>query len=102
MPVDVLANGTKVGQLFNGSYLRLRLPPGRKRLRIAPGGFAINAEVEIRIKPGEARFYRYTFDLDSPDDLLIAKGHIEARDKDEALADMKTLRPGYLQAPRDR
>jgi hypothetical protein len=102
VPADLLVNGTKVGQLFSGSYLRLRLPPGRKRVRIAPGDFAINSEVEIRIKPGEARFYRYTFDLDSPDDFLIIKGHIEARDKEEALADMKNLRPGYLQPTRDR
>jgi hypothetical protein len=101
-PVDVLINGTKSGQLFSGSYLRLRLAPGRKRLRIAPGGLAINSEVETRIKPGQTRFYRYTFELDSPDDLLIVKGHIEARDKNEALDDMKTLRPGYLQPPRDR
>jgi len=102
VPADVMVNGTKVGQLFSGSYLRLRLPPGRKRVRIAPGDFAINSEVDIRIKPGQARFYRYTFDLDSPDDFVIIKGHIEARDKDEALDDMKTLRPGYLQPPRDR
>jgi hypothetical protein len=102
VPADVLVNGRKVGQLFSGSYLRLRLAPGRKRLRIAPGDFAINSELEIKAKPGEARFYRYELTLDSPDDLFVIKGHIEPRNKEEALADMQTLRPGYLQPPRDR
>lgn len=84
------ADGTLVGQLYNGSYLLLPLKAGKHQFSVDEGGFARPRSFEVDVKPGQNYFVEY----DSSKGLLLGWGLLSdsaARTESQALADLRGL-----------
>jgi hypothetical protein len=57
----VFVDGQRVGDLYNASYLVLRLAPGLHSLKVAPNELAKSSVTEIDVKPGERSFWNFYF-----------------------------------------
>ena len=84
------ADGTLVGELYNGSYLLLPLAPGKHQFSVDEGGFAKPKTFEVDVQSGKNYFVEY----DSSKGLLLGWGMLSdsaARTEAQALADLKGL-----------
>jgi hypothetical protein len=86
----VTADGAKVGDLSNGSYLLLPLEPGKHRLAVDEGGFQRPKSFDVDVQAGQNYFVEY----DSSKGLLLGWGLLsgsKAHSEAEAMADLNGL-----------
>jgi len=91
-PFEVSLDGKQVGNLYNASYLHLRLPEGNYVLKVSPGFLAKTSDIQVHLMPGKQAFFEYDFQTG-----LLANGFflgstIEPRDQEKALNDLKELK----------
>lgn len=88
---DVHLDGSKVADLPNASYARLRLKPGVHVLKVVPGGMAKTSDLRISVEPGKSQFYQYDFVAGPLANPFYVGAKIEVRDQTKAVEDMKEL-----------
>lgn len=92
---EVTVDGNKAGDLYNASYLRLQLAPGKHSLRVYPGGISVSSELEINAEPGKLAFYQYSC-TPGPMGLLtnglFLGATIDPRSQEQAVLDLKNLK----------
>ena len=87
----VTLDGNKVGDLYNASYLHLRLSPGEYSLKVSPGGFAQSSDLPIQLDPGKTSFLQYDFTSGPLANVFFIGSSIQPRNQEQALLDMKEL-----------
>lgn len=93
---SVEVNGVQAGQLFNASYLKLRLPQGDHILTVNPGPLTKSASKTIRVQGGEVGFYEYSFVNGPLANVFFLGAEIEPREEGKALQDLKGLKAAQL------
>lgn len=88
---EVALDGKKVGDLFNASYLHLRLAPGKYTLKVSPGGLAKTSDLQIQVEPGVTSFYQYDFVTGPIANVFFIGSSIQPRKQEQALLDLKEL-----------
>lgn len=88
---EVALDSKKVGELYNASYLHLRLAPGRYNLKVSPGLLAQSSDLMIEAEPGKSRFYQYDFVTGPLANAFFIGSSIKPRDAAYALTDMEKL-----------
>jgi hypothetical protein len=82
----------KSGDLFNGSYLHMRLNPGSYKFAVVPGGFAKVSELQVSVEAGKTYFYQYDFVSGALGNVFFLGAEIVPRPAEHALKDMKELK----------
>ena len=89
----VRLDNEKIGELTNGSFIHLRLEPGKHVLRVKPSGLlTVGAEAEMDLQAGKTLFYRYEFPTGVLTNLLFAGAGVIPKDEATAVAEMATLK----------
>ncbi len=88
---EVALDGKKAGDLFNASYLHLRLAPGKYMLKVSPGGMAKTSDLQIQLEPGTVSFYQYDFVTGPLANVFFVGSSIQPRSREQALHDLKEL-----------
>lgn len=88
---DVTLDNKKVGQLYNASYLRLKLDPGSHSIRVSPGGLAKTSDLAIVAEPGKSSFYEYDFVTGPLANVFFIGSSIKPRETAQALIDLDKL-----------
>lgn len=81
----------KVGDLFNASYLHLRLPPGSYKLAVAPGSIAKVAQLQVTLEAGKTSFYQYDFVSGLHGNIFFLGASIEPRPAQQAMRELGEL-----------
>ena len=89
---SVTLDGKDVGQLYNASYLQMRVSPGKHELKVAPGGFSKTSELTIEVEGGKQRFYQYEFATGPIANVFFAGASIQERSQDTALQHLRELK----------
>jgi hypothetical protein len=89
---EVTLDGKAAGQLFNASYLHLRLPPGNHVLKVAPGGFGKISELQFQAEAGKQTFMQYDFVGGLLGNAFFIGSSIKPRDSLVAVAELKELK----------
>ena len=87
----VSVDGQEIGDLFNASYLVIRLTPGSHSLSVSPTVISKTSELSIFVKQGETIFYEYDFVTGPLANTLFIGSSIEPRERSFALENMKEL-----------
>lgn len=88
---EVMLNGSKVGDLYNASYLHLQLPPGLHLLKVSPGGLAQTSDHKVQVEPAKTLFLQYDFVTGPLANIFFIGSSIQPRSKEQALLDMQEL-----------
>ncbi|MEQ1814463.1 MAG: hypothetical protein ABL860_08455, partial [Candidatus Nitrotoga sp.] len=89
---DVVLNGSKVGALYNASFLHLRIPPGKYTLAVYPAHHAREGYEQIDVEAGKITYYRYQFFPDHlKQNISRYRSLIQAKAADEAVLELKDL-----------
>jgi len=88
---EVTLDGRKVGELYNASYLHLRLPAGKFSLKVSPGGLSESSTRQIQPKPGKPIFFQYDFVTGPLANGFFVGSSIDPRSEAQALHDLKAL-----------
>ncbi|MBX9901816.1 MAG: DUF2846 domain-containing protein [Burkholderiaceae bacterium] len=89
----VRLDNEKIGELANGSFIHLRLEPGKHVLRVKPSGLlTVGAEAELDLQAGKTLFYRYEFPTGILTNLLFVGAGVVLKDEATAVAEMATLK----------
>jgi hypothetical protein len=88
---DVTLDNKKVGQLYNASYLHLRLEPGTHSIRVSPGVLAKTSDLAIVAEPGKNSFYEYDFVTGPLANVFFIGSSIKTIETKQALADLDKL-----------
>jgi hypothetical protein len=87
----VILNDSKVGDLYNASYLLLQLPPGSHLLKVSPGGLAQSSELKVQVEPTKTLFLKYDFVTGPLANIFFIGSSIQPRSQEQALLDMQEL-----------
>lgn len=93
---NVKVNGAEAGQLFNASFLKLKLAPGEHTLTVDPGPLTKSASKTIRVQGGEVGFYEYSFVNGPLANVFFLGAEIEQRDQAKAQEELKSLKAAQL------
>jgi hypothetical protein len=94
---DVFVNDMKVGELANGTNLRIVLKPGSFRFRVSPGWNAASSERLVRVSQGDITHYQYDFATGPLANAFFIGSSIEARSNDKAKQDEVGLKEVSLE-----
>ena len=89
---EVTLDGKQVGNLYNASYLHLRLPEGSYVLKVSPGGIAKTSDIQVQSKPGTQIFFEYDFATGPLANGFFIGSSIQPRAQEKALQDLKELK----------
>lgn len=81
-----------VGTLYNASYQKLSVEPGKHTLEIAPGIMAHKSALEVMLEPNKNYFYEYDFASGPLANVFFVGSSIQAREQNKALDDLKALK----------
>jgi len=89
---DVFVNDKKIGELSNGSNLRIVLKPGSFRFRVSPGWGAKSSEKLVRVIQGDISHYQYDFATGPLANSFFIGSSIESRSSEQAKQDEAGLK----------
>jgi hypothetical protein len=88
----VTLNGERVGDLYNASYLHLRLPAGKYTVKVSPGGLSKTSELQIEPELGKSSFFQYDFTTGPLANMFFVGSSIQPRTQERALLDLAELK----------
>jgi hypothetical protein len=91
-PFRVMVDGQTAGFIANASYIRLSLTPGIHRIQIAPGGLAQVTTMQLQADAEGRTFHEFVFPTGWDMRPSFEGATIEARNEQQALADLQSLR----------
>ncbi|NUU03050.1 DUF2846 domain-containing protein [Herbaspirillum robiniae] len=89
---DVQVDGQKRANLYNASYVVLRLRPGVYDLAVYPGGMSQTSHASVKVEAGRRRFYQYDFPGGLLGNMFFIGAAVEIRQQQQAEADMAGLK----------
>jgi len=89
MPLSI--DGKAVGELYNGSFLAERIPPGSHTIKVSTGPVGQSVEKHIELAQGQRKFMHFDFPTGPFANVLFIGVTLIERDEQTALGDLKEL-----------
>lgn len=89
--MPLLIDGSKVGELYNGSYWQQQLSPGNHSIKVTTGIFGKGAETTVQLAPGKRKFLHLDFPTGPLANSFFVGVSLKERDEAAALEDLKNL-----------
>ena len=90
-PFSVSVDDKPAGEIFNASYLLIRIPPGLHTLAVSPGALAKTSRITVDAKAGRTSFYEFDFVAGPLANVYFIGSDIEPRTHAQAISDLKEL-----------
>lgn len=91
--MPVLIDDTRVGELYNASYLQVYLMPGPHTIKVTTGMFGMPAETLIQIAAGERKYLHFYYPTEPiRSNVYFIGDSLTERNEADALNDLKSLK----------
>ena len=89
--MPVLVDGTKIGALYDGSYLQQQLTPGNHTIKVTPSALGQSAEANVQLAAGQRKYLHFDFPTGPLANVFFVGDSLKEQSETDAMADLKAL-----------